>query len=91
MLGGRLQLKPTPVNLLSVVSKIFEKIVYRPVNMLDDLLIEINDCYFQYGFGSSLSTAELLRDLFNRITRTFNRIGPTQAVTTDIFKAFYKV
>ena len=43
---------------------------------------------FEYGVRSSLSTADLLTVVSNRITWTFNRSGATQAVLLDISKAF---
>ena len=48
-------------------------------------------CDFQYGFRSSLSTADLLTVVSNRIARAFNRSGATRAVALDIFKAFHRV
>ena len=44
--------------------------------------------YFQYGFRLSLSTADLLTVVSDRIARAFNRSGATRAVTLDISKAF---
>ena len=77
-----------PVSLLSVVSKVFEKLVN---NWIVDHL-EKCDLFsdFEYGFRSSPSTADLLR-LCKRIDRTFNRSGATSAVALDIFKAFNRV
>ena len=46
---------------------------------------------FQYGFGSSRSTADLLTVVYDRIARAFNRSGTTQAVALDISKAFDRV
>ena len=43
---------------------------------------------FEYGVRSSLSTADLLTVVSNRITWTFNSSGATQAVLLDISKAF---
>ena len=43
---------------------------------------------FEYGVRSSLSTADLLTVVSNRITWTFNRSGATQAVLLDISKAY---
>ena len=47
--------------------------------------------YFQYGFRSSQSTADLLTVVSDRIVRAFNRPGATQAVSLDISKAFDRV
>ena len=75
-----------PVSLLSVVSKLFEKLVNnRIVDHLEKCGL-FSD--FQYGFRSSRSTADLL---FDRIARTFNRSGATRAVALDISKAFDRV
>ena len=78
-----------PISLLSVVSKVFEKLVN---NMIVD---HIEKCGlfsdFNYGFRSSRSTADLLTVLSDRIARAFNRFGATRAVGLDIFKAFDKV
>ena len=46
---------------------------------------------FQYGFGSSQSTADLLTVVSDRIARAFNRSGATQAVALDTSKAFDRV
>ena len=47
--------------------------------------------YFQYGFRSSRSTADLLTVVSNRITRACNRSGATRAVALDISKPFDRV
>ena len=47
--------------------------------------------YFQYGFRSSQSTADLLTVVSDRIARAFNRSGATRAVALDISKAFGRV
>ena len=78
-----------PVSLLSVVSKVFEKLVdNRIVDHLEkyDLFSD-----FQYGFKSSQSTADLLTVVSDRIARAFNRSGATRAVALDISKAFHRV
>ena len=78
-----------PVSLLSVVSKVFEKLVNnRIVNHLEKCGL-FSD--FQYGFRSSRSTADLLTTVSDRIARTFNRSGVTRAVAFDISKAFDRV
>ena len=78
-----------PVCLLSVVSKIFEKLVN---NKLVDHLEKcglFSD--FQYGFRSSRSTAQLLTTVSDRIARAFNKSGATQAEALDISKGFDRV
>ena len=77
------------VSLLSVVGKVFEKLVnYRIVDHLEKCGLF---CDFQYGFRSSRSTAGLLTLISDRIARVFNRSGATRAVALDISKAFDKV
>ena len=78
-----------PVSLLSVVSKVFEKLVNnRSVDHLEKCGLFSN---FQYVFRSSGSTADLLTVVSDRIARAFNRSGATQAVALDISKAFDRV
>ena len=64
-----------PVSLLSVVSKVVEKLVNNEIVGH----LEKRDLFsdFQYGFGSSQSTAELLTVLPDRIARAFNMSGVT--------------
>ena len=69
-----------PVSLLSVVSKVFEKLVNNGIvdhlkkcGLLSD---------FSYGFRSSRSTEDLLTVVSDRIARTFNRSGTSPAVAT---------
>ena len=60
-----------PVSLLSVVSKVFEKLVNnRSVDHLEKCGL-FSD--FQYGFRSSRSTADLLTVVSDRIARTFTK------------------
>ena len=78
-----------PVSLLSVVSKVFEKLVNnRIVDHLEKCGL-FSD--FQYGFRSSRSTADLLTVVSDRIARAFNRSGATRAVALDVSKAFDRV
>ena len=61
-----------PVSLLSVVSKVFEKLVNnRIVDHLGKCDLFPN---LQYGFRSSLSTADLLTVVSDRIARAFDRV-----------------
>ena len=63
------------VGLLSVVSKVFEKLVNnRIVDHLEKCGL-FSD--FQYGFSSSRSTADLLTVVSDRIARAFIRSGAT--------------
>ena len=78
-----------PVSLLSVVSKVFEKLVN---NRIADHLEKcglFSD--FQYGFKSSQSTADLLTVVSDRIARAFHKSGATGAVMRDISKASNRV
>ena len=78
-----------PVSLLSVVSKVFEKLLNnRIVDHLEKCGL-FSD--FQYGFRSSRSTADLLTVVSDRIARAFNRSGASRAVALDISKAFDRV
>ena len=78
-----------PVSLLSVVSKVFEKLVNnRIVDHLEKCGL-FSD--FQYGFRSSRSTAYLLTVVSDRIARALNRSGATRVVALDISKAFDRV
>ena len=78
-----------PVSLLSVVSKVFEKLVNnRIVGHLEKCGLFPD---FQYGCRSSQSTADLLTVVSDRIARASNRSGATQAVALDISKAFDRV
>ena len=78
-----------PVSLLSVVSKVFEKLVTtRIVDYLEKSGLFSN---FQCGFRSSQSTADLLKVVSDRIAGTLNRSGASQDVALDIFKAFDRV
>ena len=62
-----------PASLLSVVSKVFEKLVNnRIVGHLEKCGL-FSD--FLYGFRSSRSTADLLTVVSDRIARAFNRFG----------------
>ena len=77
------------VSLLSVVSKVLEKLVNnRIVDHLEKCGL-FSD--FQYGFRSSRLTADLLTFVSDRIARAFNRSGATRAVALDISKAFDRV
>ena len=78
-----------PVSLLSVVSKVFEKLVNNSIVDLLENCGLFSD--FQYGFRSSRSTADLLTVVSDRIARVFNRSGATRAVAIDISKAFDRV
>ena len=77
-----------PVSLLSVVSKVFEKLVNNTIVDHLEKCGLFSD--FQYGFRSSRSTANLLT-VSDRIARAFNRSGATRPVALDICKAFDRV
>ena len=78
-----------PVSLLSVISKVFEKLVN---NRIVDHLEKCGLCSnFQYGCRSSGSTAYLLTVVSDRIARAFDKSGATGAAVLDISKAFDRV
>ena len=78
-----------PVRLLSVVSKVFEKLVNnRIVDHLEKCGL-FSD--FQYGFRSSRSTADLVIVVSDRIVWAFIRSVATQAVALNISKTFNRV
>ena len=78
-----------PVSLLSVVSKVLEKVVNNRVVDYQEKCGLFSD--FQYGFRSSRSTADLLTVVSDRIARAFNRSGATRVVALDISEAFDRV
>ena len=72
-----------PASLLSVVSKVFEKLVNNGI------FDHMGKCglfsHFQYGFRSSRSSADLLTVVSDRIARAFNRSGATRAISKTGF------
>ena len=77
------------ISLLSVVSKVFEKLANnRIVDHLEKCGF-FSD--FQYGFRSCRSTADLLTVVSDRIARVFNSSAATRAAALDISKAFDRV
>ena len=64
-----------PVSLLSVVSKVFEKLVNNRIIEYLEKGVLFSD--FQYGFRSSQSTVDFLTVVSDRIARAFNRFGAT--------------
>ena len=78
-----------PVSLLSVVSKVFEKVINNRIIDHHEKCGLFPD--FKYFFRSSRSTADLLTVLSDRIARAFNRSGATGAVALDISEAFDRV
>ena len=83
MLGKGLLLKNyCPVSFLSVVSKVFAKLLNKRI--VDHLEKYGLFSDFQYGFRSSRSTADLLTVVSDRIARAFNRSVATRAVALNI-------
>ena len=74
MLGNSLLLKPTTllVSLLSVVGKVFKKLVNNRIVEKYGLFSD-----FQYGFRPSPSTADIPTVVSDRIARACNRSGAT--------------
>ena len=77
------------VSLLSVVIKVFEKLVNNRIVDYIEKCGLFSDC--QYGFKSSPSAADLLTVISDRIARAFSRSGATPAVALEISKAFDRV
>ena len=73
------------VSLLSVVGKVFEKVVHNRI--VDDLEKCGHFSDYQHGFRSSGSIANLLKVVPDRIARAFHKPRATQAVALDISKA----
>ena len=78
-----------PVSLLSVDSKVFEKLVNNSIADHLEKCGRFSD--IQYGFRSSQSTADVLVVASDRIARAFNRSGTTQAVALDTSKTFGRI
>ena len=78
-----------PVNLLSVVSKVFEKLENNNIVGRLEKCGLFSD--FQYGFRSFRSTAYLPTVVSDRIAFAFNRSGTTGAVALDISRDFDRV
>ena len=78
-----------PFSLLSVASKVFEKLVNNKIVDPLEKCGLFSD--FEYGFCSCRSTADFLTVVSDRIARAFNRSGTTRAVALDISKAFDRV
>ena len=77
------------ISLVSVVSKVFEKLVNnRLVNHLENCGL-FSD--FQYGSRFPRSAADLLTVVSDRIARAFNWSGATRAMALDKYKAFDKI
>ena len=88
--GGRPATKNCcPLSLLSVVSKVIEKLVNNRIVDHQEKCGLFSG--FQYGFRSSQSTADMLTVISDRIARAFNRSGATRVVVLDISKAFDRV
>ena len=79
----------SPVSLLSVDSKVFEKLVNNSIADHLEKCGLFSD--IQYGFRSSQSTADVLVVASDRIARAFNRSGTTQAVALDTSKTFGRI
>ena len=74
------------VSLLSVVSKVFERLDNNGIfNHLEKCVLFSN---FQYGFRFSRSTPDLLTVVSNRTVWSFNRSEANQALALDISTSF---
>lgn len=65
--------------------------LYSINSLLDHLKQHGLLSYFQHGFRSSHSTADLLIVLYYRVARTFNKSRPTETVALGTLKAFDRV
>ena len=75
-----------PISLLSSMSKILEKIMYRRLN---GFLNHHNFFYdFQFGFRKKYSTSDAIACMIDKITRAFDRKELTLAFFLDLSKAF---
>ena len=72
-----------PVSLLSVVSKVFEKLVN---NRIVDHVEKV--AFFLIWFRSSRSTADLLTVVSDRTARAFSKSGATRTVALGISPGF---
>ena len=70
-----------PVSLLSVASKVFEKLVNNKIIDHPEKYGLFSD--YQYGFRSSRSTADPLTVVPDRTARAFNRSGANRAIALD--------
>ena len=70
-----------PVSLLSVASKVFEKLVNNKIIDHPEKYGLFSD--YQYGFRSSRSTADPLTVVPDRIARAFSRSGANRAIALD--------
>ena len=75
-----------PISLLSSMSKILEKIMYRRLN---GFLNHHNFFYdFQFGFRKKYSTSDAITCMIDKITRAFDRKELILAFFLDLSKAF---
>ena len=75
-----------PVSLLSVVSKVMEKIVNTAI--FNHLEHEKALSIHQYGFRQGLSTSDLLTSLNHSWVSEANRVGAVRVLAIDIAGAF---
>lgn len=75
-----------PISLLSVISKILEKIVHDRVNNF----LDKHNIIFQgqYGFRKGRSTTDAILDLVGNVLDGFNKKMQTAAIFLDMTKAF---
>ncbi|GFX57859.1 probable RNA-directed DNA polymerase from transposon X-element [Trichonephila clavipes] len=78
-----------PINLLSRIGKIFEKIILKRLQEHTDSHNLIPD--FQHGFRSETSTNQQLLRLTNRVINGFNSGDTTGGAFLDVEKAFDRV
>ena len=75
-----------PISLLSCISKILEKIMYR---RLTRFLIHQNFFYdLQFGFRKNYSTSDAITFVIDKISKAFDKKEMTLAIFLDLSKAF---
>ena len=73
-----------PISLLSSISKIFEKILYKRLyNFINDKLTKR-----QYGFRAKHSTIQAITEMYTDIIESFDNKSMTIATILDLSKAF---
>ena len=75
-----------PISLLSCISKILEKIMYR---RLTRFFIHQNFFYdLQFGFWKNYSTSDAITFMIDKISKAFDQKEMTLAIFLDLSKAF---
>ena len=75
-----------PISLLSNISKVFEKLMYRRLYYF----LEQHDCLYtqQFGFGNSHSTNQILMNITEKIRKAFDHSNFACGVFLELQKTF---